>query len=121
MVMRTVIGALLALVCGSVLGADAEGVFEPDQPFTAEALIAAVMARNPGLQAEQAGIAESSARVLPARRLDDPEVSFSFAPETFDGIQGVDRGFNQRVEIEQALPWPGILALRENIAQHETR
>jgi outer membrane protein, heavy metal efflux system len=112
----------LLIACRYVSAGDAgDRLFDPEQPLTAEILIAAVMARNPGLLAEQADIDESSARVLPARRLDDPEISFSFAPETFDGIEGTDRGFNQRVEIEQALPWPGTLALRENIAQQAAR
>jgi outer membrane protein, heavy metal efflux system len=85
-------------------------------------LVEWVLERNPGLEELQAAVTEAASRVLPASSLDDPLLSFAFAPETINGFRradGTTRGFNQRIELTQSIPWPGTLALREEQARSE--
>jgi outer membrane protein, heavy metal efflux system len=85
-------------------------------------LVEWVLKRNPGLEELQAAVTEAVSRVLPASSLDDPQLSYAFAPETINGFRradGTTRGFNQRIELTQSIPWPGTLALREEQARNE--
>jgi outer membrane protein TolC len=91
--------------------------------LSAEQLVAWVQQRNPSLAQLKAAVEEAASRVLPAGSLDDPQLSYSFAPGTIDGFRrpdGSTGGFNQRIELSQAVPWPGTLALREEEAQRRT-
>jgi len=81
--------------------------------LTAEQLIAAVLARNPGLQGLAAAAEAASYRIEPAGALDDPILTYVGAPETTAGL----RDLQGRVELSQSLPWPGKLGLRENAAR----
>lgn len=82
--------------------------------LTPEALVGAVLERNSGLGARAAGVDAARYRIEVERALDDPTLSYGFAPRTF-GREG--QGLNQRIEMSQPLPWPGTLAARENIAR----
>lgn len=90
--------------------------------LTAQRLVKAVLARNPSVPGLRSAAQAAAARVEPAGALDDPMVSYTFAPETIGGIEsasGPDRGFNQSVDLSQEIPWPGTLALREDAARSE--
>lgn len=85
-------------------------------------LVEWVLERNPGLEELQAAVKEAASRILPASSLDDPQLSYAFAPETINGFRradGTTRGFNQRIELTQSIPWPGTLDLREEQARSE--
>jgi outer membrane protein, heavy metal efflux system len=99
--------ALPAMAADSLFGTE---------PLTVQRLVKTVLVRNPSLPALRAAASEAASRVGSAGTLDDPMLSYTFAPETVGGIQnpnGSDRGLNQHVELSQAIPWPGSLALRE--------
>ncbi len=85
-------------------------------------LVEWVLERNPGLEELQAAVKEAASRILPASSLDDPQLSYAFAPETINGFRradGTTRGFNQRIELTQSIPWTGTLDLREEQARSE--
>ncbi|MGH8496340.1 MAG: TolC family protein [Gammaproteobacteria bacterium] len=89
---------------------------------SAETLTEAVLARNAGLDALRAALVAARARVVPAGSLEDPMLTYGFAPQTVDGFRtpgGDFRGPNQRIEVSQAFPWPGKLDLREKAARFE--
>ena len=81
--------------------------------LTAEQLVAAVLTRNPGLQGLAAAAEAANYRIAPAGALDDPMLTYAGAPETAGG----PRGFQERVELSQSLPWPGKLGLRQDAAR----
>jgi outer membrane protein TolC len=81
--------------------------------FTAEQLVTAVLTRNPGLQGLEAATAAAEYRIAPSGALDDPMLTYAGAPETAGG----PRGFQERVDLSQSLPWPGKLALRRDEAR----
>ncbi|MBG56927.1 MAG: transporter [Porticoccus sp.] len=123
--MRNRIGGLLALVV--LIAPLAVFAAPPQQPnshtlqddlqgvkaLTAEQLVAAVLTRNPGLQSLAAAAEAANYRIAPAGALDDPMLTYAGAPETAGG----PRGFQERVELSQSLPWPGKLGLREDAAR----
>lgn len=102
------------LMASAVSGAQSDSeIFEENQ-VTADSLVALVLRVNPGI-AELSAAAEAAAfGVAPAGSLDDPDLSYAFAPRTF-GREG--QGLNQRIELSQRIPWPGTLAARERAAR----
>lgn len=81
-----------------------------------------VLSQNAGLDALRAAVLAANAQVLPAGSLDDPQFSAGIAPHTIGGLERdgrEDRRANLRIEISQAIPWPGTLELRRSVAQHE--
>lgn len=76
------------------------------------AIVAAVLARNPDLDAARA-IWRAAVSAFPsAVSLDDPMASYALAPFSV----GSDVRFGQRIEISQKLPWPGKRGLRGDAA-----
>jgi outer membrane protein TolC len=94
----------------------------PDDPFAGaasldrQALIAAVLARNPGIEAARWAWRAALARYPQAAALDDPMLAYTIAPASA-GAPGVDTG--QVVTLSQALPFPGKRALRGEAALAE--
>ena len=86
---------------------------QEDEALTAEQLVDAVLTRNPGLKGLAAAAEAANYRIAPAGALDDPMLTYAGAPETAGG----PRGFQERVELSQTLPWPGKLGLREDAAR----
>ncbi len=84
--------------------------FESSRSLNADALAEAVLARNPGVKALQSAADAARFRIAPAGTLDDPMLSYGVPPNTFGERVG-------KVEISQALPWPGKLALRTDAAR----
>jgi outer membrane protein TolC len=76
------------------------------------AIVAAVLARNPDLEAARATWRASVAAFPSAVALDDPMASYAFAPFSI----GSDAPFGQQVEVSQKLPWPGTRQLRGDAA-----
>jgi outer membrane protein TolC len=81
-----------------------------------QALIAAVLARNPGLEAARWAWRAALARFPQEISLDDPMLEYGAAPASL-GSSRVDTG--QRVALSQAFPFPGKRALRGEIALAE--
>ncbi|VAW64417.1 Heavy metal RND efflux outer membrane protein, CzcC family, partial [hydrothermal vent metagenome] len=81
-------------------------------------LIQAVLELNPSIEAMQAAWQAAQSRVGHVSALDDPMLSYSFAPQTYD-LDGQD--FGQKIQLSQKLPWFGKLDLRSDSAQFEAR
>jgi outer membrane protein, heavy metal efflux system len=121
---RTVLCLLTVLTLSwhSIIVAETNDPVAGVDTLSEKQLVEWVLARNPGLEELQAAVTEAASRVLPASSLDDPQLSYAFAPETINGFRradGTTRGFNQRIELTQSIPWPGTLALREEQARNE--
>lgn len=92
-----------------------------DDPFAGvavldrRALIEAVLARNPDVDAARAAWRRSLARVPQDSALDDPMISYSFAPLSIAGTAP----FGQRIEIEQKLPLTSRRSLAADVALAE--
>jgi outer membrane protein TolC len=93
-----------------------------DDPFSGHAalerraLIEAVLARNPSIESARWAWRAALARHPQETSLDDPMLEYGVAPASL-GSSRVDSG--QRVVLSQALPFPGKLALRGEIALAE--
>lgn len=81
-------------------------------------LIQVVLDVNPSIEALQSSWQAAQSRVGRASALDDPMLSYSFAPQTYD-LEG--QGFGQKIQLSQKLPWFGKLDLRSDSAQFEAR
>jgi len=68
-----------------------------------KALVAAVLARNPDLDAARQTWRAAAAGYTGAASLDDPMASYIVAPATI----GSSVPFSQTIELRQKLPWPG--------------
>lgn len=79
------------------------------------ALIEAVLARNPDIEAARAGWRRALARVPQEGAFDDPMVLYSIAPLSIAG----DAPFGQRIEIEQKLPITSRRSLAAAVALAE--
>lgn len=82
--------------------------------LSADTLTKWVVEANPSVAALASAAEAARYRVAPAGALDDPVLSYGFAPRTVAS----DR-LNQRVEFGQRIPWPGTLAAREAVARHQ--
>jgi len=90
----------------------------------AQALVASVLQQNAGIHALRAALDAAAAQVETAGSLPDPQLSAAVAPQTLDGLDtptGRTRGPNARFEISQAIPWPGTLGLRADVASRQTQ
>jgi outer membrane protein TolC len=92
----------------------------PDSPFkniselSVEALVEAVLARNPSLPEMTAAWKAAQARFPQVTSLDDPLFGTNLAPAAFSQV-----GNGYRLEIFQRYQWPGKLRLRGEVAQAE--
>jgi len=76
------------------------------------AIVAAVLARNPDLDAARAAWRAAVAAYPTAVALDDPMARYAVAPFSI----GSEAPFGQRLELSQELPWPGRRRLRGDAA-----
>lgn len=91
--------------------------------LTVDDLVAQVLQSNAGLSAMHSAVAVAHARTESAGALDDPTLLYALAPATIGGYRadnGMHVGLNQRIEVSQAIPWPGTLDLRSKTAAAET-
>jgi outer membrane protein TolC len=77
--------------------------------FTADALVAEVLARNPSVAEMAAAWRAAAERYPQAVALDDPILTGWMAPASIDARP---LNFAQRVELSQKFPWPGKRGLR---------
>jgi outer membrane protein TolC len=77
------------------------------------ALIAAVLAANPDLEAMRQGVRAQLAEASGQGALDDPMLRYELAPLA---ISSSDARFGQRIELSQKLPWPGKRSLARDAA-----
>ena len=77
--------------------------------------VQAVLDKNRDIKEEDAAHRAAVARITSAGALDDPMVSYTAAPET----AGLPVGYRQSIQFSQAIPWPGVLSLRESAATAE--
>jgi outer membrane protein TolC len=79
-------------------------------------LIAAVLARNPGVTEARLAWRAASERVLRASSLDDPMLAYGVAPLS---IGSSDVHFGQSLEVRQRIPYPGRLRRMGDAARFE--
>jgi outer membrane protein TolC len=108
------IGLALAFMGGAAAAAQGSAA-EHAERLTAESLAAWILDANPGLAAIEAAAEAAAFRIDPAGSLDDPMLRYGVAPLTADA----DQGLNQRVDLNQKIPWPGTLAARAAAARYE--
>ncbi|MDX2089699.1 MAG: TolC family protein [Kofleriaceae bacterium] len=77
-----------------------------------EALVTAVLARNPSVAAARAGLRAGLAEIEQARALEDPMLAYELAPLSIAG----DAPFGQTVSLRQKLPFPGKRRLAGEVA-----
>lgn len=90
--------------------------FAGDERMERHALVAAVLARNPGIAAARQAWEAVLERVPQATSLDDPMASYSVAPLS---IASDDVRFGDVLRVGQRLPFPGTLRLRGEVAEAE--
>jgi cobalt-zinc-cadmium efflux system outer membrane protein len=105
--------SLVALACAGGLAA---GELEPPtDPFAGAsqldraALVAEVLARNPGLEAARRALEAARQRPAQAAAIEGPMIAYGFAPGSI-GASHVP--FGQEIELSQPLPYPGKRRLR---------
>jgi outer membrane protein TolC len=76
------------------------------------ALVTAVLARNPELDAAREAWRAATASYAPAVAIADPRLTYEVAPLSISG----DVAFGERVELAQRLPYPGKRALAGDAA-----
>jgi len=101
----------LLLACSTTVFASQDDLFSQNNQLEAKQLIQAVMARNASIEAMQSAWQAAKNRVAQVFALDDPILSYSFAPETRN-VDGLD--FGQKFQLSQKLPWPGKLNLKSD-------
>jgi len=72
-------------------------------------LVEVILIRNPSVEAMQAAWQAEESQIEQVSALDDPRLTYTFAPETRNQ-QGAD--FGQNIQLSQRFPWPGKLSLR---------
>lgn len=77
------------------------------------AIVTAVLARNPDLDAARATWRAAVAAYPSAVALDDPMARYALAPFS---IGASDVQFGQQIELSQKLPWPGVRRARGDAA-----
>ncbi|HSN81999.1 MAG TPA: TolC family protein [Polyangiales bacterium] len=91
-------------------------VFPSDGPLHREALVHAVLARNPNLEASRQAWRAALAQHPQARSLEDTRASYSLAPLS---IRSDEVRFGQVVRLEQRFPTPGKLRFAGQVALAE--
>ena len=100
----------------SSLGTELVAAEQAVQPRAVDALIGAVLARNPDLASQQFRASSRQELVASAGALDDPRVNYAIAPGSIgDSIPskfGDALRVRQNIQLSQTIPWPGKLDLR---------
>lgn len=96
----------------------ADALFGGVDVLDRDALVAAVLERNPGLAEARAAWRAAREREPQVRALDDPMVSYSLGPLS---IASDDVRFGQVLEARQRIPYPGKLRLRGEAARAAAR
>ncbi|HYU16529.1 MAG TPA: TolC family protein [Candidatus Acidoferrum sp.] len=94
---------------------DGRALFAGATTLERAAVVEAVLARNPDVEAARQAWRAALAGFPQAAALDDPMLSYSFAPLSIAS----DARFGQRVELGQMLPFPGKKRLAGEVALAE--
>ncbi|MFP3941180.1 MAG: TolC family protein [Thermoanaerobaculia bacterium] len=114
-VLPAVLLVLAAVATPTTLEArDETALFAGAERLERDALVDAVLERNPGLAEARAAWRAARERVPQARSLDDPMVGYSLGPLS---IASDEVRFGQVLEARQRIPYPGKLRLREETAR----
>ena len=107
------VGAMLAIAIGMPFCANAENLSARHPPLLLE-LVQEALARNPEIQAARKQWEASTNRIVQARSLEDPTLSVQWwnTPQSFN----LGRAENTIIGLSQKIPFPGKLALREEVA-----
>ena len=98
-------------------GASAE---DTGAPLDLPALLASARAANPAIRSAEARAAAMKQRPIQEGTLPDPMLGVRFHNESFDEITWGDSEFSYlELALEQEIPFPGKLGLREQIATRE--
>jgi len=106
------------LTSATASSASQEVLFGPDDQLDIKQLVQAVLDHNPSVEAMRSAWQAAASRVDQVGVLDDPMLSYAFAPETRHA-QGQD--FGQNIQLSQKLPWPGKLDLRADSARFDAQ
>ncbi len=104
----------ILLIASAVSATESDSTLFSEHTLTPDLLVALVLRVNPGIAELSAAAKAAAFSIEPAGSLDDPVISYAFAPRTF-GREG--QGLNQKIELSQSIPWPGTLAAREQAAR----
>lgn len=107
------VGSMLAFAISMPVSVNAENLSARHTP-PLPGLIQEALARNPEIQAARKQWEAATNRIVQARSLDDPTVSVQWwnAPQSFN----LGRAQNTIIGLSQKIPFPGKLALREEVA-----
>lgn len=108
----------MQLLLANVVLAASEGLFGSQHQLVMEQLVQAVLIRNPSIEAMTSSWQAAQSRIEQVSSLNDPMLSYSFAPETRNS-KGQD--FGQKIQLSQILPWPGKLELRGDSARYQAK
>lgn len=99
------------------------GVAADTEPVALPALVAEISAHNPERRFYEEAIATARAGVQLASRLPDPELSLDYGRKRVRGPGNTlaAEGDAWSVSVTQTFAWPGRLALRKAIANHDLR
>lgn len=105
-----------AMACITLVGLLLSNSAYAEQRLSSVELVEQVLASNTSLAARDAQREAADQRSLYAGTLDDPRLSYAIAPQTI----GSELGSRHIIQLNQALPWPGKLSLREQLAREQT-
>ncbi|MFT3831690.1 MAG: TolC family protein [Opitutaceae bacterium] len=108
------------LVCAPLV-AGAQNVVDTPPPPALHAIIGTILAENPELAFYEAEIAAAKAARLAAGTRADPELSIDIGRKRVTAAGGMlaGEGTAWSVSLAQTFEWPGRLALRKAIANHD--
>jgi len=98
----------------TALATENAALFGNATSLTSATLLNAVLSHNADLPAARAQWQATKNRITQAKSLDDPKISYHFAPQSVN-VNGLD--FGQKISLSQRLPWPGKLDLQGEIAR----
>ena len=90
--------------------------FRGESRLSRDALVRAVLERNPTIEAARWGWQAGLRREPQVTSLDDPTLSYGFAPLS---IGAAEVRYGQRIQLSQRLPYPGKLGLEGAVARAE--
>jgi outer membrane protein, heavy metal efflux system len=108
------LGLVPGFLTGVALGAEPAASSAAGE---AEALVAEALAKNPDLAAVRQEAAAARARVSPAGALPDPMVTVNYENDGVSPSLGVESMTRLQFMAQQAIPFPGKLALQERVAK----
>jgi len=103
----------LALIGAAPLAARQDPLADPfagASELDRAGLVAAVLERNPGLEASRRALEAAQASAGQAAALEQPMASYAMAPAS---VGAGDVPFGQEIELSQPLPYPGRRRLRD--------